>query len=262
NDIRIDGVIVNSQAAAEIVRKDFVEFDKTKIHKLFLPVFPLTVTCGVPRNNGRIRIGTFGVPAEAKSTDVIVRAFRELRSKQPNVELLIAGYNAHDFGAKMGLLNERDIYLDDSPAISHLMALMRSCDIAVQLRADSLGESSGIVPQLLALGTPTIVSRIGSFSEYGDAVAYAPRNIDPDQLADLILWEIKAKISRTAAVENYVAQHNAALFCKQLMALIEARGAPEAEAMRAVASDDIRLGRSSPRGLLKSPARSSSRQYE
>lgn len=222
SDLRVDGIFVNSTAAADVVHEDFPAFDRNRIHTLFLPVCAVPAVPSAPENRGRTRIGTFGIPsAGSKSTSIVVDAFRKLQSKRPNLELLIAGYNAHEFGRAMGFANDESILIEDSPTAPRLEALMRSCDIAVQLRNNHLGESSGIVPQLLALSKPTIVSAVGSFLEYGDAVAYAPTDVTPDQLAILIACELENTTVRVAAGETYAIAHSPARFCQRVMTLID-----------------------------------------
>jgi hypothetical protein len=84
---------------------------------------------------------------------------------------------------------------------------MASVDVAVQLRSATFGESPGTVPQLVALGRPTIVARIGAFAEFEDAVCFAPDDLTPEGLADLILAETKQPERRRAAMAAYAAAH-------------------------------------------------------
>jgi glycosyltransferase involved in cell wall biosynthesis len=52
-----------------------------------------------------------------------------------------------------------------------LWALMAACDACVNLRAPTMGETSGSVVRQLSLGKPVVVSDVGWFSELPDAVA-------------------------------------------------------------------------------------------
>jgi hypothetical protein len=55
---------------------------------------------------------------------------------------------------------------------------MRACDVAVNLRHPTAGETSGTVVRLLGMGKPLIVNETGSFAEIpGDCCAKVP--LDP-----------------------------------------------------------------------------------
>jgi glycosyltransferase involved in cell wall biosynthesis len=55
---------------------------------------------------------------------------------------------------------------------------MAACDVCVNLRAPTMGETSGTAVRALALGKPLVVSGIGWFAELPDAVALKAR---PDE---------------------------------------------------------------------------------
>ena len=52
-----------------------------------------------------------------------------------------------------------------------LWALMAACDACLNLRAPTMGETSGSVVRQLSLGKPVVVSDVGWFSELPDEVA-------------------------------------------------------------------------------------------
>ncbi len=64
---------------------------------------------------------------------------------------------------------------------------LRRATIAVQLRAFTNGESSGVVAHAMARGVPLVVTDIGAMSEVPDAAAVkVPVDVTPDALADVI----------------------------------------------------------------------------
>ena len=93
---------------------------------------------------------------------------------------------------------------------------MLKCDIAVQLRRSNLGESSGVVPTLLALGIPTIVSPIGAFAEYGDAVLSFD-GYDPVALADLLE---RGQPVDQLAMQRYARDHSLAAYNAKLLSVL------------------------------------------
>jgi hypothetical protein len=131
--------------------------------------------------------------------------------------LLIAGYDAGHYGSEMGLQKLPFVEFVDSPSDSLLLSLMQSTDVAVQLRLGNLGESSGVVPQLLASGVPVVVSAIGSFLEYGDAVRAVPPDTTAAQLAAILFEELAPGGERQQRMQKYVAAHKPEEFCRRIV---------------------------------------------
>ena len=52
-----------------------------------------------------------------------------------------------------------------------LWSLMAACDVVVDLRAPTMGETSGVAMRALSLGRPLVVSDVGWFAELPDDVA-------------------------------------------------------------------------------------------
>ena len=100
-----------------------------------------------------------------------------------------------------------------------LITCMKQCNIAIQLRSYNLGESSGIVPQLLALGKSTIVSNIGSFREFGDAVRIVERELTADELSSTIL-DLHANPIDASKIKRYVEERRPSLFQKRLVEIL------------------------------------------
>jgi glycosyltransferase involved in cell wall biosynthesis len=176
--------IVNSQAAEDMIIKELGEDVKfVQVKKIYHPAFEPCAEAHVIKDERKsteriiTTIGTFGGAGYSKHTDVVLEICQKLRSKNSNIELIIAGYGSEKY------LNEH--FMGNIPQWVHhfqpktdegMQQLMARCDLALQLRRESLGESSGVVPLLLKLEVPTIVSGIGAFLEYEDAVTVAPEN--------------------------------------------------------------------------------------
>lgn len=223
-DIGIHRFIVNSGAAAGILGEDFREADRSKvtISSLYHPVFPLVVEAPVPRDwkVSKLVLGTFGLPGYSKRTDVVVEAAMELRERGHEVRLIIAGYNAAEFSCQYF----RDtpppwIELSEPHTEHELQQLMTECDIAVQLRERNLGESSGIVPTLLAMRKTVIVSPIGSFGEYDQAAI----KFDADSMALADLLESHPSVDREL-IGAYVDRHDLSHFSRDFVEAVFNRG--------------------------------------
>lgn len=204
--------LVNSKAAEMIIQLDCRNI-KLSIKRIFHPVFNTYDICNrhvteIDTNihklcNGDMPliIGTFGIPSYAKCTEIIILAVEELIKRKIPACLIVAGYDANKFFIHNPDLKKEFIIIFDSPSDATLNQIMHKVDIACQLRLKHLGESSGVVPQLLAAGKKTICSPLGSFTEYGDAVSFFRGNT-PKELAEMIINTMQ-KITNTSNEINY-----------------------------------------------------------
>jgi len=220
-DVGVRHFIVNSEAAARIVREDLSasESAEARVDVLYHPVFePEVSRRAAEPHDGSLIVGSFGAPSVSKGTDIVLAAVRELRRRGVKARLIIAGFDANYFADGELAKNEDRSWLElAEPTTERELQLdMLKCDIAVQLRRSNLGESSGVVPSLLALGVPTIVSSIGAFAEYGDAVQTF-EGYDPVALADLLLEGPKVD---QLAMQRYAREHSLAAFNAHLLSLL------------------------------------------
>ena len=178
--------IVNSTAARELVETDLGE-GRHDIRTIFHPVFPPQARKSPNQQSGSpLLVGSYGVPGPNKHTRLVIDAVAELRRRRIAARLLISGFDARDFARRAFSGHPPNWIEVDEPATeAQFQCQLARCDVAVQLRDKNLGESSGVVPSLLALGIPTIVSPLGAFLDYGPATARLDRTT-PDALADLL----------------------------------------------------------------------------
>ncbi len=120
-------------------------------------------------------IGCFGHQNMNKRIPQLLEAFSLLRRHRPGARLLLVGAPAERFDLdrrleRLGLGGEaliRESYVSEE----RLMALMAACDVLVNLRSPTMGETSGSVIRALSLGKAVLVSDVGWFSELPDGVA-------------------------------------------------------------------------------------------
>jgi hypothetical protein len=113
--------------------------------------------------------------------------------------------------------------------------LMRSCDVAVQLRLSNHGESSGVVPQLLSQDTPVIATKIGSFCAFGDAVRFVEPGISPIEIERVIFDEIFSPIDRSSYRADFVTRHSPKSFMLGFDRILRGDSDPVVEARLSVA---------------------------
>jgi glycosyltransferase involved in cell wall biosynthesis len=123
---------------------------------------------------GEPLVGCFGYLNMNKRIPELLEAFAELRRERPAARLLLAGAAGERFDLqrrleRLGLVDgvdRRDYVPED-----RMWSLMAACDVLVNLRYPTMGETSGSAIRALSLGKPLVVSDVGWFSELPDDVA-------------------------------------------------------------------------------------------
>ncbi len=185
----LDGLLVNSTACRDLIRGVLGPLAAAlPIDVVHLPIeaaieSSLAAAATPNRAAGPLRIGSFGMAGDTKRLDVLARAAQILGRKRP-VRLVIAGWEASSFCRRTGIAAIPGVEVSDAPDDLSLLDTMRGVDVAVQLRTPTFGESSGVVNQLLALGTPLVVTGEGSFTDLpADATAFVAADCPPADLA-------------------------------------------------------------------------------
>jgi glycosyltransferase involved in cell wall biosynthesis len=134
------------------------------------PTGHVTPADGIP---GDPLIGCFGFLNMNKRIPELLEAFAAFRRERPGARLLLVGAAGERFDVQRRLerlgLTEGVTRFDYVPE-EGLWALMAACDVLVNLRYPTMGETSGSVIRALSLAKPLIVSDVGWFSELPDDV--------------------------------------------------------------------------------------------
>jgi glycosyltransferase involved in cell wall biosynthesis len=120
-------------------------------------------------------IGCLGHINQEKRIPQLLEAFALLHESRPDARLLLVGPVAprFDLDARLQRLGlpegalVREGYVDEA----RFWSLMAACDVCVNLRAPTMGETSGSAVRAFSLGKPLIVSDLGWFAELPDDVA-------------------------------------------------------------------------------------------
>jgi glycosyltransferase involved in cell wall biosynthesis/SAM-dependent methyltransferase len=118
-------------------------------------------------------IGIFGFLKPYKRIAESLRAFRRLLRLAPNVKMILVGEPHPDFPIEpmirsMGL--SASVRLLGFTPIEDFVGYLAACDIVLNLRFPTVGESSGTLLRSLGLGKAVLVSELGSFQEFPDDV--------------------------------------------------------------------------------------------
>lgn len=118
-------------------------------------------------------IGIFGFLKPYKRIAESLRAFKRLIQLTPNARMILVGEPHPEFPLAamirtMGLSAHVRV-LGFTP-IEDFVGYLGACDIVLNLRYPTVGESSGTLLRSLGLGKAVMVSEIGSFAEFPDDV--------------------------------------------------------------------------------------------
>jgi glycosyltransferase involved in cell wall biosynthesis len=159
-------------------------------------------------------VGCFGHLNMNKRIPQLLEAFARLHARHPGARLLLVGASAERFDLdrrleRLGLQGSDAVIREHYVEEERLWALMRACDVCVNLRFPTMGETSGSVLRTLSLGKPVVVSDVGWFSELPDGVAlkvpvdeYETRTLEA---ALELLTEPAARAAMSRAALDYVA---------------------------------------------------------
>jgi glycosyltransferase involved in cell wall biosynthesis len=138
------------------------------------PAWPTHVVVPDDNTAGEPLVGCFGYLNMNKRIPQLLEAFAAFRRDRPGARLLLVGAAAERFDVarrleRLGLTEGviREDYVDEE----RMWSLMAACDVLVNLRFPTMGETSGSVIRGLSLGKPLIVSDVGWFAELPDDVA-------------------------------------------------------------------------------------------
>lgn len=184
----LDGLIVNSAACRDlIVAATGSLAARWTIDVALLPVGRIIPASILPPGPGdELVVGTFGMAGDGKRLGVLAQSVAVLARRRP-ARLVMAGWNAAQYARRTGLDTLRCVQVCDRPDDDELRRLMREVHVAVQLRETTHGESSAAVAELLAAGTPVVVTGEGSFTELpSEVVSCVAADCPPETLAEAI----------------------------------------------------------------------------
>ncbi len=118
-------------------------------------------------------VGIFGFLKPYKRIAESLRAFRRLLRLMPNVKMILVGEPHPEFPVEamirsMGL--SANVRVLGFTPIEDFVGYLGACDIVLNLRFPTVGESSGTLLRSLGLGKAVMVSEVGSFQEFPDDV--------------------------------------------------------------------------------------------
>ncbi len=168
-------VIVHSDFVARLTREQgFTGPIATIPHGVWLPqVDRNAIRHELGLDESTPLIGAFGHIKPYKRIGESLRAFRRLIKLEPRARMILVGEPHPEFPVDqlirtLGL--REHVRLIGFAGIDKFVGYMGACDIILNLRFPTVGETSGSLQRALGLGKAVIVSDVGSFSELADDI--------------------------------------------------------------------------------------------
>lgn len=189
---RSRGAIVHSRWAAARVREAHPDLPVAVVPHLLLREAEL------PREEARRELGlppgetvvaTFGFLAPYKRIDRLLSAWAQLSGEFPEARLLLVGepdpaLHLEQLLQHPGLERVAATGYVDAPTFRRYIA---ACDVAVNLRYPSAGETSGAVVRLLGSGKAVLLSNVQPFAEWPDSICLKV-DVGPDETGMLLFY--------------------------------------------------------------------------
>lgn len=118
-------------------------------------------------------VGVFGFIKPYKRIAESLRAFRRLVRVEPNARMILVGEPHPEFPVEQLIrtLGLRDhVRILGFVPIEKFVEYIAACDIILNLRFPTVGETSGSLTRAMGLGRAVMVSDVGSFSELPDDI--------------------------------------------------------------------------------------------
>ncbi len=134
-------------------------------------------------------IGIFGFLKPYKRIAESLRAFRRLLKVMPKARLLLCGESHPELPlpqlfSTLGL-NGEVRHIDFAP-LEDFVGYIAACDIVLNLRYPTVGETSGTLQRALGLGRAVMVSDVGAFAEYPEEICL---KVPVDALEEDLIFE-------------------------------------------------------------------------
>ncbi len=153
-------------------------------------------------------VGTFGHLKPYKRIAESLRAFRRVVKRQPRAKMILVGEPHPDFrvddliasldlGSHVRLVGRTD-------AIEDFTGYLAACDIVLNLRYPTVGETSGTLLRALGLGKAVIVSDVGAFREFPDEVCL---KVPVDATEEEILTRYLSLLVERADLASALGEH-------------------------------------------------------
>ena len=214
------GVIVHSDLAKQMIKGINRE----------IPIINIPLhTCDIEQNyifekeksrqklgitNKKFIIGSFGFAGRNKRIMSVIEALRRMNDKDDILYYIVGRVDDKEIIEMIKESNlEKYIKITGFVSLEMLITYMKSCDICINLRYPTQGESSAILHRMIGYGKPIILTDIGSYQEYPDSftrkISYGETEIE--ELMDAIRYFRKSNLKIIGKKAIQFAEKNCSL---------------------------------------------------
>ena len=131
-------------------------------------------------------LASFGFVTPNKHLEPALAAFARLRAERPAARFAVVGEVSpyYDFEEVLSRVGSAGVTVTGRVPLERLHEWMAACDVAVNPRHPTGGETSATLFRLLALARPTVVTDAGSFAELPEGTV-AKIEVGPEEEAQL-----------------------------------------------------------------------------
>lgn len=120
-------------------------------------------------------IGVAGLIDPTTEPELVLCAFASIVTEDPDVRLVFIGELPIEYTSLLALARDLGIsgrvtFMGRVDPLERMHRAMAACDVIINLRKPTIGETSGTALRALSLGRPLIVRNVGWYSELPDAV--------------------------------------------------------------------------------------------
>lgn len=214
------GVLVHSEWGAEQILEDEPDLHVRTIQMgIPLPDVPDEAAARAFREKHGLPLdkpllGSFGFQTPMKRTSSVVAALA--RPELQDVHLIVAGevtalFNLEGWAEEAGV--EDRVHITGFLDYDEFEAAITACDLCVNLRYPTAGETSASLLRVLALGRPTLVSDYAQFADLPDQITVKiPLGTDEEEAIAARAGELLAQPARLARMgelaREYIAHYH------------------------------------------------------
>ncbi|MEO8505690.1 MAG: glycosyltransferase family 4 protein [Acidobacteriota bacterium] len=183
-------------------------------------------------------LASFGFVTEAKRPVATLEAFARLRRDHPRARLFLVGEISPHFDLRSRVRPElfSGVTVTGHLELEEFLLHMAACDVAINLRWPTAGETSAALIRLLGFGKAVVLTNVGSFAEIPDGCC---AKVDADALEGELLFAILERLTadqplrremgenaRRYAEAHHAIEASAAGYARVLREVVERRPRP------------------------------------
>lgn len=174
-----------------------------------------------PDGDARLTVISAGIADNSKQSGKVAEAFGIVTSSRSDVRCVLVGPGGERWAEPLS--NDVAVGATGPVPAEEFGEWLAASAVAVQLRGQTNGESSGAVADLLSRGVPTIVTDLGAMGELdGSIVVKVPVDISASTLAGAILELLDDPERRIEMHDRSVAYARKSSYAAQASALLDA----------------------------------------